>query len=560
MGAEKTEYKITAVSGITAIEAGYGLLHADTIVATTTDELIISPNHLEIQLTVCEKTTNRRIADLGLDLGIYDAILSVRENKTMLAIKNIKLILAPPSNIRRKFGARYGSLRYDHDVIISKQGSTATWGSLWKTGEVSDIVVDFESGYKFLFWKGMSYAPSWAADNIMTSLFFAETVEPGVYRDCCEMMSDRECRYSHARIIQNSDARVIVHWRCALADSAYNICRNQWADELFYIYPDGTVCRNVTIYIDPNDERAWKDCEKTGKRMPVSMLDNIPGKRTFNDMEFIAVNPMGSASEDNLAPEALTILDCGNFRQTCEWPEPPDFSKTPAPELSEYIFKINYKNRPSVFVASHAENMKISLMGNAGMIYEAGAVVEDDCWKTVSDVPSMFGNFIHWPLTRGYGTSALMNRDYFNDRPTHTFLGHANNAPVEVGDNGAVTWIWLTGIADDDEHEMREKVKAWLNPVSINDAVYDRKQRAYIVDNAAGKDEVELEVTQDDEVAKPSFVICGWESEQISVYANNTELNHDIFSAGVERYMDKIYTVVTLKKNLPGGSQVIIRK
>ena len=154
-------------------------------------------------------------------------------------------------------------------------------------------------------------------------------------------------------------------------------------------------------------------------------------------MEFIAVNPMGSSSEDNLMPGALTLLDCDGFSDTYEWPSPPDFSKTPPPELNEYIFRINYKDRPAVFVASHGTNMKASLMDNSGMIYEAGAEVKDDYWRTVKDVPSVFGNFIHWPVTRGYGTTALLDRKNFEDRPTHTFLGHANNAPVEVSENGA---------------------------------------------------------------------------------------------------------------------------
>ena len=48
----------------------------------------------------------------------------------------------------------------------------------------------------------------------------------------------------------------------------------------------------------------------------------------------------------------------------------------------------------------------------------------------------------------------MTDRDTYQERPTHTFLGFANNAPVEVRDNGAVTWSWLSGIAPEEEEAL----------------------------------------------------------------------------------------------------------
>jgi hypothetical protein len=555
--ANRLNYSIRTVSGINPVEAGYGLLHADTIVATVTDELIITPNSLKIELEAGGRTTGGSISGLGLNLGFHDALLRIMDNGAVLASKKIKLLLADPSCICRKFGARYGSLQYDRPVVLSRTGVETPWKNLWKTSEVSDIVVDFSDRYKFIFWKGMSYAPSWAVDNVMTSLFFAETLEVGVLRDCCEMMSDRECRYSHARVIHNSAARVVIHWRYALADPTYTICRDQWADEMFYIYPDGAICRNVTVYIDPIDESAWKIDSDTGKRLPVSMLDGLPGKRTFNDMEFISVNPMGSASEDNLRSGALTLLDCQGFETTYVWPMPPDFSKTPVPELDEYIFRMNYINRPAVFVASHASNMKMSLIGNSGMIYEAGALVNEDYWRNVKEEPSMFSNYIHWPVTRGYGTTALTDRKNFQDRPTHTFLGHACNAPVEVLASGAVTWIWLTGIAPADDNELRAKVKAWVHPVEIKGAVYDNRQRAYIVESLSGR--LVLNVSSEGEIINPTFILCGWDSSMISIAVNGISLEPDSMAVGIEKLIGGNRTIVNLRRNLAPASVVVFQ-
>jgi hypothetical protein len=40
---------------------------------------------------------------------------------------------------------------------------------------------------------------------------------------CIEHMSDKQSRYSHVRVIENTSAHVVVHWRYALADVKYNI-------------------------------------------------------------------------------------------------------------------------------------------------------------------------------------------------------------------------------------------------------------------------------------------------------------------------------------------------
>ena len=66
-------------------------------------------------------------------------------------------------------------------------------------------------------------------------------------------MQDRHCRFSHVRIIENTPARVVVHWRYARV-SAYNNTWNVdpktgwelWIDEYYYIYPDASAIRKVS--------------------------------------------------------------------------------------------------------------------------------------------------------------------------------------------------------------------------------------------------------------------------------------------------------------------------
>jgi len=542
-------YIVTAKSGASPIDAGLGMVHADSIVATTDDELSVRPSAARLEAQVGDRKCTGRTADLTLGPGRYDCTVRFGVGGDAGIEKKMRLYLIDPSQVCRSFGARYGSLEYDLPVVVGP-GKTLPWASLWKTNEVADIVVDFEGPHKFVLWRGMSFAPSWALGNMMTCNFFAETGEPGVYRDCCEMMSDRECRYVHARVIHNSPARVVIHWRHPLCDSAYTICRDVWVDEMYYIYPDGVAARNVTIHLDPKDESMWRTCPRTGRRVPCSMIDAPSGKRSFNDMEFITVNPPGAASEDTTPLEALTILDAGVFSKTYRWPAPPDFGKQPAPQLHEYIFRMNYRHRPGVFVASPGEGLQVRLISKTSAIrYEAGALVKDDRWVPVPHMPTKFYDCVHWPITRGYGTTPLTDPAQYHDRPTHTFLGFANNAPVEVRPGGAVTWTWLSGIAPEDEAELRAKVRAWTSPPPVEGACYDPQQRAYVV--ADTRREVVLAAEWVRRLAPASFVLEGCDAETVRVSIDGECPDEAVVAVGTERTLDSTQTVITVGRVPP---------
>lgn len=551
--------QISAKSGVSPIDAGYGLVHADTIVATTVDELRATPADARLALTVNGKTTAGRVAALGLGAGQYCGKLRVTRGRAVLTEKKINLLLVDAARLVRRFGARYGVLGYDLPVIAGREfhgggEPKVPWSALWKTGACPDIVVDFNAPYKFVLWRGMAYAPSWTMNNVMTSNFFAETLEPGVFRDCCEMMSDRECRYSHARLIHSSAARAVIHWRYALCDSAYAICRDYWADEMFYIYPDGVAARNVTLYLDPRDEAVWQAAPRAGRQAPCSMINGPPGKRTFNDMEFISVNAPGTSAEDNLPREALTLLDGRKFARNFRWPNPPDFARAPLPALEAYIFRMNYRNRPGVFLASPPAGLQVRLQSNTGMRYEAGARAADDRWTSVPNLPGIFSDYIHWPITRGYGTTPLTDPRQYLDRPTHTFLGFANNAPVEVRADGAVTWSWLCGMAPADDAALRGMVMGWLAAPAIAGAQYNARERAYVVARLDGQ--LTLTTPKNQAVRNPTFRLPGREAAALAVRINGARLAEDKLAVGVERNLDMSHTVVTLGLTIPPASAI----
>lgn len=110
-----------------------------------------------------------------------------------------------------RFGAEYARLSYYKG-----------WDDLWRVGDYPDVVVRFDqAGYRFVLWRGTSYIPHWVTENgIWYDNEFTESFQPGL-RGSAEPMSDKTCRYSNVRIIESSDARVVIHWRYAPVDVGY---------------------------------------------------------------------------------------------------------------------------------------------------------------------------------------------------------------------------------------------------------------------------------------------------------------------------------------------------
>lgn len=217
-------------------------------------------------------------------------------------------------------------------------------------------------------------------------------------------------------------------------------------------------------------------------------------------------------------------------------------------------FALNYRDRPGVFVASKAAGFGILLQPNRGMKYEAGANVKDDHWVTLPNLPTNFCDCIHWPITRGHGTSGLTNLEHFTDGPTHTFLGFADNAPDEVQDNGSVTWRWLSGIPHDDDKELRECVRGWLKAIAISGADYDTTERAYIVKKTSRN--INLAIPEGEDVYRPSIIIREWESADPQVRINGVEASDIV--VGIERSLGGVQTVVTFQRNLGSGDKISI--
>ena len=132
-----------------------------------------------------------------------------------------------------RFGAYYMKLSYDDG-----------WDALWPVGPAADIVVQFDdSPVRVVFWRGTRYGPAWVMEN--GQWMADQSVETWDGDEgCYEHMEDPRCLYSHARILESTEARAVVHWRYAPVSSRNHFWRideksgwGLWVDEITISIP-----------------------------------------------------------------------------------------------------------------------------------------------------------------------------------------------------------------------------------------------------------------------------------------------------------------------------------
>ena len=93
---------------------------------------------------------------------------------------------------------------------------------MWRSGDYPDVAVKFdELPVSIIYWRGTNYGPSYLTEN--NKWMSDQSSETGTEYGCAEHMADKQNRYSHVRIIENTPARILVHWRYASADITYQL-------------------------------------------------------------------------------------------------------------------------------------------------------------------------------------------------------------------------------------------------------------------------------------------------------------------------------------------------
>ena len=327
---------------------------------------------------------------------IYDALCPANR-KSDLA----KGVLPGELGTSRQFGASYKTLPFS-DV----------WDPLWRDLPGSEIVVRFDKNpCSVVYWRGTNFAPNWVTDN--NRWFADQSSENGGKHGCSEHMADKQVRHCHARIIENTPARVLIHWRYPCVDVSYqNLNPRAWSDEYHTIYPDGTGVRQVV----------WNG---TG---------GAPG---FQDVQFLT-NP-GETALDVMNPQAMTVANLLGETRELTWGPGKRVPGNPLRDACIEVF--NSKSEHKVFA-----------------MFQGGYIKPWGDGEHSKYTPDPFaGPWNHWPMTLlpSDGRFAVAP-----DRVTHFALG-ANDAAPKFGS------MVLYGFTNQAVSRLLPLARSWVHPPEI---------------------------------------------------------------------------------------------
>jgi len=430
------------------------------------------------------------------ELTVYNQSRS--PNKISAYVKQT-LPSSPPSLLPRslpsvpapgEFGAVYTTLKYYE-----------AWDALWRVGNSADVVVRFnDMDGKLIFWRGTGYIPHWVSENgIWNNNEFVETwSETG----CHEPMSDKRCQFAKVQIVENTPARVVVHWRYALNDNWYNISRvdsltgwGEWVDEVYTVYPDGVAVRKVILYsVNPATSFEWQ--------------------------ESISVMGPGQKPEDNLQAEALTFSNLKGDICSYSWKEglPTRFVK------EGFILK---PETPSIqLINTNAELKPFVILDPTS----------NPKWRIFSSElhpeRSIFPWWNHWPTAQNAcdGRFAMDT-----DQASHSSLSNASWDTYSETDY-TVTKIMLHGLTTAPADHLVPLAKSWSNPPelkikgsdSYKNNGYDKSERIYQLTCLEKGDPEELTIEMNASVNSPVKNFCllikNWGRSDPSIELNDIPL------------------------------------
>ena len=290
------------------------------------------------------------------------------------------------------------------------------WDAQWRLSSDPDVVVQFDdSPVRVVFWRGTRYGPAWVMENDMW--MGDQSIENFNDTDgCIEHMLDPRCRFSHVRIIENTPARVVVHWRYLPTSANGNHSQvnpisgwEDWVDEYYTFYPDQVGIRKVIQHTD--GEALWPE-------------------------EVIVLCQPGQRPEDVIDLSAMTLANLKGKQHTYTWAEKsPKFRSAGRWEIGSYIhFGDSLGEKPNI------------MMVNLKSKYKPFQIFELECNFTCfahehrKDV-SHFPWWNHWPV-------AMIPSDgrycQAADRASSFSLAWASPRPHK-GENNTYWWTWMYG-------------------------------------------------------------------------------------------------------------------
>jgi hypothetical protein len=400
------------------------------------------------------------------EVKLYDRALSQEEIKKIIAYYNpekpadLDDRVLPAGENRNGFGAYYSNLKF-YD----------SWDNMWRFSEHSDVVVGFDNNpSKFIFWKGVSYIPMMVNDNgFWYSNEFNETWSTSGGEGCQEPMSDKQCLYNHVRILENTPARAVVHYRFPLVDvnkfKANYVEETGWydvADWYFYIYPDGVAAKV---------EHLWTS-----------------GERIHEWQESMAIFGPDQHPHDLIERKAtFTVARIDGAHKTYDWnPLPPDGIDEPE---HANIHHVNYKGE-----------------------YDPVTIVDKIIWSNIyggeiTDY-AIFPTWNHWPVAQMPSDGRYAS---YPDRTCHSSLSHIfpPDYDQQFGNRPYQVKLFLEGMLKQAPLELIPLARSWIQPPLLSQVKgctgsYDKPQRAYQFE--AESDHMSMTLLANDE--KPVHNLC----------------------------------------------------
>jgi hypothetical protein len=331
-------------------------------------------------------------------------------------------------------------------------------------------------------------------------------------------MQDRHCRFSHVRIIENTEARVVVHWRYAPVSAHNNTWRPDpktgwecWIDEYYYVYPDATAIRKVS----------WKKGSLGYPRQFQETLALLHPGQTKSDLlekVFTLVGDYeGNTGSQNFV-EDPKAPPYGPF----SWDQPHDYT------IQQYGFKSIHKP----FICFEPGN-KMHLRNAALASYDRA------------------GGCNHFPVgqARCDGRTTRMA-----DRPSHASSFPISDPVIhEKGDR--YYWNGLYGMNDMDWATLTAFGRSWAYAPETKvegsgyiSAGYDRSERCYRFENSGDKPgplRFKLKGSRDNPVYNPAFYISKWNADGAVVLVDGKE--PEDCRTGIHHELDGTDLVIFLK-------------
>ena len=370
------------------------------------------------------------------------------------------------------FGATYTKLQFSPE-----------WDGLWRVGDYADIVVSFDDRpNRFVFWRGTNYLPSLVTEPGPKGIWVNDQGPENYTDQCYEHMSDKICRYSHVRLIENTDARVVVHWRNASVNIGYEFLWPDkdgwglWTDEYWYIYPDAVAVRY----------------QVSGR-----MAEYPETQTQQNEL----INQPGTRPEDNVFPESITIANMDG--QTENW----EYSSGLAVQKGAPV--PGDKNLVYLNLRSKYKHFNIGETGSFWVPYSQ--------WESMKKLAPGFSSYNAWNhypvgLLPSDGTVATGR-----DRTSSTCLGTLNGILHKLND-GRMEAYNIYGLTDLPAADLTMLNRSWNFPPAIahlnggRSNGFDPRQKAYLLTRESKRLFFVLKGSKENPIYNPCFVIRGWGS------------------------------------------------